>query len=311
LRLHAEMGAGLLKGDLDRPAHDDPCQDLLRRGTVTVQWSLTPKAVFAGTKHLYPYASDQAGLEFPYSPIGTWAILSPSGATTAAADQVHMHSETPWSSDPGAEAPDASSPSLMRESMQWRQGTRWAIEVHTRRDYRSGPPDWQRATYHFDVIAEPGTNAQPYYVVTVRNADAPAEALDDEAASGGPPVLWTLHYAVQDDRLRLVRGMRGRDDTHAVRASELPLITGDSALALTLPGDSALALTLPRQLSPDAFDRTGGQPVQFLSRLLGRAIAARQHALPSGGYALWSPGLPWYVYMETEGLRAELIGVHP
>jgi hypothetical protein len=252
--------------------------------TLTVHWSITPKAAFAGPKNLYPYAKDQAGLKLPYSQVGTWNILSPSGAHMVASNN-----------DTRTEVPDDPSHSLLRESMQWRPGTRWEIEVHTRRDYRSGPPDWQRETYQFDVMAAPGTHAQPHYVVTLRHADAPAEALEDEAARGGPPVLFTLHYAFRNNGLRLIRGMRGRDDTHALWASEMPLITGDRALALTLPRQPF----------------TGGQPAQFFSRLFGRTIAARRHALPGGGYALWSPGLPWYVYMETEGLQAELIAVRP
>src|SRR5712692_5435047 len=32
LRLHAQMGAHLMKGDFDRPTHDKPCQDLNRVG---------------------------------------------------------------------------------------------------------------------------------------------------------------------------------------------------------------------------------------------------------------------------------------
>jgi Transglutaminase elicitor len=263
--------------------------------TLIVQWSITPKVVFTGTKNLYLYASDQARLEFPYSQIGTWNILSPSGANAVASDQLRMRSETPLPSAVVTETSDDSSPSLMRDSVQWRNGTRWELEVHTQRNYRRGQPDWQRETYQFEVMAEPSTHAQPYYVVAFRDADAPAEASDDEAARGGPEILLTLNYAFQDNRLRLVWGMRGLHDAQAVQASEMSLIVGDRALAFDIPRQPF----------------TGGQPVQFFSRLFGRTITARRHALPSGGYVLWYPGLPWYVYMETEGLQAELTTVHP
>ena len=53
---------------------------------LTVNWTITPKASFAGTKHLYLYARDNADLTAGWEDKGDWTITSPSAAAPTLGD---------------------------------------------------------------------------------------------------------------------------------------------------------------------------------------------------------------------------------